>query len=127
MAGSTSSTSPLVIFHMNMNYASLREDYIRVWLKKLAEMGYNAILWELEDKVQWETCPECVWPEALSKETFRSILANSRELGLEPIPLLQTAGHAQYVLVQEKYFSDRERAPGVVDAAVSRVARRAHF
>ena len=50
-----SPTRPLRIFHMDMNFMCLREDYLRRWLKNLADMGYNAVLWELEDKVQWET------------------------------------------------------------------------
>lgn len=99
---------PLIIFHIDMNSVSLREDYLREWLKKAAEMGYNAVLWEVEDEIRWKTCPECVSPDAFSKKQFRAILQYSRELGLEPIPLLQTIGHAEYVLRNKKYFSFRE-------------------
>lgn len=96
------------IFHMDFNGVSLKGDYVRSWLRRLKGMGFEAILWELEDKVQWETCPECVWPEAMSKDEFREILSYSRALGLEPIPLLQTVGHAEYVLLKEKYVPFRE-------------------
>lgn len=98
----------LNIFHLDFNYVALRPDYIRDWLQRLKAMGFNAILWELEDKVQWETCPECVWPEALSKRAFRKLLDESRALGLEPIPLLQTVGHAEYVLQHKPYRAFRE-------------------
>jgi hypothetical protein len=97
-----------MIFHFDMNFVCLKESYIRKWLKIIADMGYNAVLWELEDKVHWETCSECAWPEAMSKETFQDLLAYSRELGLEPIPLLQTIGHAEYVLLKGPYYSLRE-------------------
>ena len=100
----------LNIFHLDFNFVSLRRDYIRGWLGRLKTLGFNAILWELEDKVQWETCPECVWPEALSKLKFKELLAESRSLGLEPIPLLQTVGHAEYVLQHKKYHPFRELA-----------------
>ncbi len=96
------------IFHMDLNYVSLKGDYVRHWLQKLKRMGFNAILWELEDKVQWDTCPECVGPEAMSKNEFREILSCSSSLGLEPIPLLQTVGHAEYVLLNEQYIPFRE-------------------
>jgi hypothetical protein len=102
------SDAPLMIFHIDMNFVCLKEAYIRKWLRNLADMGYDAILWELEDKVQWETCPHCVGAEAMTKETLRSLLAYSRTLGLEPIPLLQTIGHAEYVLLQEPYRQFRE-------------------
>lgn len=101
--------STLTIFHMDFNHVSLRENYIRTWLGQLAEMGYNAILWEIEDKVRWETCSAAVWPEAMTKKQFRSILDYSRKLGLEPIPLLQTVGHAEYVLKQPEYVHMREQ------------------
>lgn len=104
----TPATKPLTVFHIDLNFIALREDYLRHWLRQLADMGYNAILWELENKVQWETCPECVDPEALSKERFRAILDDARALGLEPIPLLQTIGHGEYVMLHEPYVSLRE-------------------
>ena len=102
------SRSPLVVFHVDMNSVALREAYLRKWLQKASAMGYNGVLWEIEDKIAWETCPECVSPDAFSKKTFREILAYARSLGLEPVPLLQTVGHAEYVLQHEKYFSFRE-------------------
>ena len=102
-------TIPLKIFHIDMNFVCYHDDYLRAWLQRAADLGYNAVLWELEDKVQWETCPECVWPEAMSKDEFRSLLAYSRELGLEPIPLLQTIGHGEYVMKHETYAHFREQ------------------
>ncbi len=99
---------PLIIFHIDMNSVSLKKEYLRTWLKNLADMGYNAVLWEIEDEVQWETCPECASPDAFTKKEFREILDYSRKLGLEPIPLLQTIAHAEYVLQKKKYIPFRE-------------------
>ena len=101
-------SEPLCIFHVDLNFVCLKPDYIRRWLRDLAGMGYNAILWELEDKIQWDSCPEAVWPEALSKDEFRLILAEAKALGLESIPLLQTVGHGEYVLMQDAYRHMRE-------------------
>ena len=101
-------SAKLCIFHIDLNYCCLREDYLRKWLKKISETGYNAVLWEIEDKVQLDSCLECIWPEALSKQQFKKILEYSRELGLEAIPLLQTVGHAEYILMHEEYRHLRE-------------------
>jgi hypothetical protein len=98
----------LNIFHMDMNYVCLKPEFLRGWLRRVASLGFNAILWEIEDKVQWETCPQCVWPEAMTKCEFKDLLAYSRSLGLEPIPLLQTIGHAEYVLIHPDYHAFRE-------------------
>lgn len=98
----------LKIFHIDMNFVSLGENYLRCWLKRISEMGYNAILWELENKIQWETCPECVWPEAMSKKDFKKLLKYASSLGLEAIPLFQTIGHGEYVMIHKEYKSFRE-------------------
>lgn len=96
------------IFHLDFNHLTLRYDVVHDLLPKIAAMGYNTILWELEGQIAWETCPECATPEAWSKDQFRELLAYSRELGLEPIPLLQTIGHGEYVMLHAKYHSFRE-------------------
>lgn len=98
----------LLVLHMDMNSIRMRRDAIVGHLREAASMGYNAVLWEVEDKVKWETCPECVHPEAFSKQEFREILAEADSLGLEPIPLMQTFAHAEYILSHEKYRPWRE-------------------
>lgn len=98
------------IFHLDFNHVSMRYDVIQDLLPQIAAMGYDAILWELEAQVAWETCPECATSETWSKEQFRELLARSRKCGLEPIPLLQTIGHGEYVMSHAKYHSFREDA-----------------
>ena len=88
----------LLVLHLDFNTIQMRKETVMECLQTAARAGYNAVLWEVEDKVKWETCPECVHPDAFTKDEFREILAEARRLGLEPIPLLQTFGHAEYVL-----------------------------
>lgn len=95
-------------FHIDMNMAHYRAEYLRVWLKELARLGYDTVVWEVENSIQWETCPECVAPDAFSKNEFKSLLAECRLHGLEPIPLLQTLGHAEYVLKHDSHAHLRE-------------------
>jgi hypothetical protein len=95
-------------FHIDMNMAHYRAEYLRKWLAELARLGYDTVLWEVENAIAWESCPECVAPDAFTKNEFRSLLAECRLRGLEPIPLLQTIGHAEYVLKHEKYRHLRE-------------------
>jgi Glycosyl hydrolase family 20, catalytic domain len=106
--------SKIMGFHIDMNIAQFRGEYLKERLKRLAGLGYNAILWEVENNIRWETCPECVSPDAFTKEEFKDILSYSRALGLEPIPLLQTIGHCEYVLKNEKYRRLAE-LPGRID------------
>ena len=91
--------APLVVLHLDFNTIQMRKETVVGCLREAARMGYNAVLWEVEDKIRWEACPECVHPEAFTKDEFRAILDEARRLNLEPIPLLQTFGHAEYVLM----------------------------
>jgi hypothetical protein len=104
----------IIGFHIDMNIAQFKGEYLRRELKRLAGLGYNTVIWEVENNIKWETCPECVSPDAFTKEEFKDILAYSRTLGLEPIPLLQTIGHCEYVLKNDKYKGLAE-LPGRID------------
>ena len=86
--------------HIDLNSAMLRPETIRAMLRAAAASGKNAILWEVEDKVRWESCPDVPHADAMDRDAFRALLGESRALGLEPIPLLQTFGHAEYVLLK---------------------------
>lgn len=90
-------------FHIDMNGLLYRKEYLKQWLTKIKEDGYDTVLWELENGVQWETCPESNDSDALSKKDFKDLLKHAKEIGLESIPLLQTIGHAEYVLKNKEY------------------------
>ena len=80
--------SGLLVLHLDFNTIQMREDAVVDMLREAAGMGYNAVLWEIENKVRWETCPECVDPEAFSKDDFRRILAEAdlRARRIRPAP-----------------------------------------
>jgi len=99
-------------FHIDMNMVQLTRPCLERWLRELARLGYDTILWEVENNVQWETCPECVSPDAFSKAEFKDLLNLCSSLGLESIPLFQVLGHCEYVLKHQRYthlaeWSDR--------------------
>ena len=98
----------MLAIHIDFNCESLTRETVVSLLRFAASCGYDAVLWEVEDMVKWETCPECVSPDAFSKAKFREILDLAKDLGLEPIPLLQTFGHAEYILSHAPYSAWRE-------------------
>ena len=98
----------ITAIHVDLNSAMLRPETVRAMLRAAADAGKNAVLWEVEDKIRWESCPDVPHPDAMSKDAFRALLDESRALGLEPIPLLQTFGHAEYVLSKDRRKAMRE-------------------
>ncbi len=113
-------------FHIDMNVARYRVDYLSEWLSELGRLGYDSILWDIGGSVAWETCPECAGPDALSKGDMRALVTECRLHGLEPIPLLNTLDHANYVLRHEKYGHLREN-PGSSSQYCLRNAKTAPF
>jgi len=93
----------MIGFHIDMNIAQFTRDYLEKWLRRLSDLGYDTIIWEVENNVRWETCPECASPDAFTIDEFRELIDLCRTLGLEPVPLLQTIAHVEYVLKHEKY------------------------
>ncbi len=67
-------------------------------LKKLirlaASVGYTHGVVEFWGMFPYECCPELAWDEAYSKEEIRALTKEMRELGIEPIPMLNHLGHA---------------------------------
>ena len=98
----------MLAIHIDFNCESLTRETVSTLLRFAASCGYDSVLWEVEDMVQWETCPECVSRDAFPKAEFREILDEAKALGLAPIPLLQTFGHAEYILSHEPYSAWRE-------------------
>ena len=74
--------SSLLVLHLDFNTIQMKEEAVVDCLREASALGYNAVLWEVENKVRWETCPECVDPEAFSKDEFRRILVEADRLGL---------------------------------------------
>ena len=109
-AATAAASGGKLVYHMDFNTIMPTRAAVSDALRMAVESGCDAILWETEDKVRWETCLSAMHSEAFSKEEFRAILDEARSLGLEPIPLLQTVGHGEYVLDRPEYAAFRERA-----------------
>ena len=98
----------MLTIHIDFNCESLTRETVSTLLRFASSCGYDSVLWEVEDMVRWETCPECVSRDAFTKAEFREILDEAKSLGLAPIPLLQTFGHAEYILSHTPYSAWRE-------------------
>ena len=58
--------STLVVLHLDFNTIQMKKDAVVDCLREAAVMGYNAVLWEVVNKVRWDSSPDCVDPEALT-------------------------------------------------------------
>lgn len=102
---------PLRILHFDMKALIPRADFMIRLLPEIASMNYNAILLELEDKFPYRSMPEIVHPDAWSRTEFAAFREAAAANGIEIIPLLQCAGHLDYILKHEEYRHLREGNP----------------
>lgn len=102
---------PLRILHFDMKGLLPRADFMIKLLPEIAAMGYNALLVEFEDKFPYQLLPEIVHPDAWNREELSAFRDQAEKCNIEIIPLLQCAGHLDYILKHEKYRHLREGDP----------------
>ena len=70
---------------------------------RLVEWGYNAVIIEFEDRFRYSRHPAIAHPEAYAPEEWASFADRCRGKGLKVIPLVQSLGHAEFVLRKPPY------------------------
>ena len=60
----------------------------------LAMHKFTHVVIEFWGMLKFEALPELSWPQAYSKEEIKPLLQRVRDLGMEPIPMLNHWGHA---------------------------------
>ena len=93
------------VMHIDLKGLAPQAEYGWKLMDDLQSFGYNYILMEFEDKFPYECCPEIVHRGAYTKAE----LAKFRRDGLDVIPLMQCAGHLDYLLAHEKYACLRSK------------------
>ena len=102
---------PMRILHFDMKAMIPTAEFMLELLPEISAMGYNALLVEFEDKFPYRNIPEIVHPDAWSREEFALFRSKAQECGIKIVPLVQCAGHLDYVLKHDKFRSLREGDP----------------
>ncbi|MGQ9629874.1 MAG: beta-N-acetylhexosaminidase [bacterium] len=89
--------------HFDLKGAMPKFEYLKEAIEKLARYKLNAVLVEYEDKFQFEKHPDIASPIALSRDQVRELVDLARDNFVQVIPLVQSLGHAEYVLRHERY------------------------
>lgn len=93
-----------------------RAEYYYRQIDRLASYKINAVIWEIDDKLHYESHPEIGSPNALSKQEVLAISRYARDRQIAISPLVQGLGHASYILkhhweLRENPASDWEFCP----------------
>lgn len=98
-------------FHFDLKGMLPRAAFVLKLLPELARMGYNAILLEIEDKFPFAKRPELAHADTWSLDEWKAIREQAEKLRMEIVPLVQCAGHLDYVMRHNKYRHLREGIP----------------
>ena len=98
----------MLAFHFDLKHAMWSEAYMERLAETLAAWGYNAIVYEVEDKFRHPRHPAVAHEDALSPEETSRRMEMLRRHGFGIIPLTQSLGHAEYVLSNPGYAHLRE-------------------
>lgn len=68
--------------------------FIKKLIRLLALCQYTHIVIEFWGMLKYDCLKELAWPHAFTKEQAKELIAECRELGIEPIPMFNQLGHA---------------------------------
>lgn len=77
------------------------------WLDWLADAGFDGVVFEYEDRLPWRALPGLHRP-VLSMDEWRIVWAHCRRRDLRVAPLMQTQGHLEWVLMDQRFAHLRE-------------------
>jgi hypothetical protein len=94
---------PFRAIHLDLKGLTPALPTLKEFLERAAFYKFNAVLVEYEDRFPFECLPEIRGPHAFTPETLKEFLACAEYHGLEVIPLVQTLGHWEFILRNDKY------------------------
>lgn len=101
--------------HLDMKTQMHRfEDWLAL-IDRLAELKFNAVVVEYEDKFPYSRRSEVVHPEALTADQVRRMQAFAAARHVDVIPLVQTIGHLEFALTRSGYEKLRELPEAISD------------
>ncbi|WP_420320028.1 glycoside hydrolase family 20 zincin-like fold domain-containing protein [Flagellimonas sp.] len=89
--------------HLDVKHHLEKTEYYYQLIDKLASYKVNAIIAEVEDKIQFERHPKIASADALSKKEWQKLSAYAKERNIEISPLMQGLGHSSFVLKHDEY------------------------
>ncbi|MDD5597808.1 MAG: family 20 glycosylhydrolase [Victivallaceae bacterium] len=93
--------------HLDMKGTVPAVNNLLAWLDWFADRGFNGIVFEYEDRIEWKSWPGLHRP-GYGRDELKKIHDACRERQLEIVPLIQGHGHLEWLLKHEKYSFLRE-------------------
>ncbi|MHC4874278.1 MAG: family 20 glycosylhydrolase [Planctomycetota bacterium] len=100
--------TPMRVYHLDCKGGFPELTDLYKFADYLIDLKFNAVLLEYENMFPYPSFPEIVRSDAPSRQDWEEFLSYLRERFVTVIPLIQTAGHLEFLLRLEKYAHLRE-------------------
>ncbi len=84
--------------HYDTKHHQDQAEYVRAFIRDLADYKLNMLLWEWEDKFAYERHPEIGAPGAFTKAEMQEFTRYARRYHVQIVPLVQGLGHVSFIL-----------------------------
>lgn len=68
--------------------------FLKQMIRLSGVLQFTHVVIEFWGMLQYDVLKELAWPQAFSKTQIRDLIREAREFGIEPIPMLNSLGHA---------------------------------
>ena len=89
--------------HWDLKGVMPKFSYLKERILELSKYKINTLLVEYEDKFKFDTHPLLAAPIALSKKQVNELIKIADDNFIQIIPLVQSLGHAEYILKHKEY------------------------
>ena len=94
---------PIVAYHVDFRVQVMPITALKTMVKEISSLGFNTIIMEWEATYPYNKHSVISNRYAYTRKEIKEFIEYSEGLGLDVIPLQQNFGHAEYILMHERY------------------------
>ncbi|MGF1723057.1 family 20 glycosylhydrolase [Vibrio kyushuensis] len=98
-----STENPVVAYHVDFRIQVMPFDALKEMALEISNMGFNTLIMEWEASYPYNKHHIISNRYAYTRKQIKEFIEYSESLGLDVIPLQQNFGHAEYILMHERY------------------------
>jgi hexosaminidase len=96
--------------HYDTKHHQDKAEYVREFIRTLADYKINMLVWEWEDKLAYRSHPEIGAPGAFTIDEMQELTRYARRYHVQIVPLVQGLGHVSFILKWPQHAHLREIA-----------------
>ena len=84
--------------HYDTKHHQDKAEYVRGFIRDLADYKINVLIWEWEDKFAYKSHPEIGAPGAFTMDQMQELTRYAQKYHIQIVPLIQGLGHVSFIL-----------------------------